>query len=128
MALPLIGSLRDVLRAQADESTGRAATVLARALLAAAATALVVSSGLVALAGVIGYPYAALVFALVFAILALAIPSLMKRRTLRRSAELAIARNRAEADVALAAALLRSARPFLPIAVFLAAFSLARRL
>jgi hypothetical protein len=65
---------------------------------------------------------------LVFAVLALAIPPLMKRRTLRRSAELAIARSRAEADLALAAALLRSARPFLPIAAFLAAFSLARRL
>jgi hypothetical protein len=128
MVLPLIGSLRDLLRAQADETAWRGATVLSQTLLAVAAAALVVSSGVVALADVIGYPYAALVFAFLLAVLALAIPSLMRRRTLRRSAELAIARNRAEADAALAAALLRSARPLLPIAVFLAAFSLARRL
>ena len=132
MRLPLLGPLRDLFRALSDDAAGRAATALATGTLAVVAAALVVSAGLVALAGAIGFPAAAFVFASLFAVLALAMWHLGRARAARRSARVAVARHRAEADMALASALTRSARPLLPLAAtfgaFLGAFALARRL
>lgn len=127
MALPLLGSLRDLLNARLDGAAERAATILATALLAAAAAGLLLAAGLVALSHAIGFPAAALVFAAAFVMAALTVHLLGRTRSARRSAQVTAARNRATADIAVAASLAGSARPLLPIAVFLSAFVLARR-
>jgi len=127
MPVPLLDSLRGLVAARADLAVRRAATALATGLLAAAAAALLMSAGLVALSHAIGFPEAALVFAALFALLALAVHLLGRARATRRSALVAAARSRTEADVAVARALARSARPMLPLAVFLAVFALANR-
>jgi hypothetical protein len=88
---------------------------------------LLVSAGLVAMSRAIGFPEAALVFAVLFALLALAVHLSGRSRLARRSALISAARTRTEADVAVARALARSARPMLPLAVFLAVFALAQR-
>lgn len=127
MAIPLLAPLLDLLRARAGDVAGRAATVTVTVGLAVVATALLVAAGLVALTSVVGFPVAALVFAAVFVVLALAVHLLGRRRLALRAAQAADARNRAEADIAIAAALAQSAQPLLPLAAFLTAFALARR-
>ena len=80
-----------------------------------------------ALTAVVGFPLAALAFAVVFAALALTVHLLGRAQSARRAAQAMAARRRAEADIALAAALVRSARPLLPLAAFVMAFALMRR-
>lgn len=125
--MPLLAALRGLLRARAGDAAARAATAAATVALAAVAMALLVAAGLVALAAVVGFPVAALVFAAVFAVLALVVHLLGRGLSARRAAQVAAARHRAEADIAVAATLARSARPLLPLAAFLAAFALMRR-
>ncbi len=127
MAIPLLAPLLDLIRTRTGDAAGRAATVTAVVGLAVVAVALIVAAGLVALTAVIGFPVAALVFAAVFAVLALAVHLLGRRLSARRAKQAADARNRAEADIAIAAAVARSAKPLLPLAAFLLAFALARR-
>lgn len=130
MAMPLLAPLRDLLAAHAGDAAGRIVTTTAALALAVAAVAFLVAAGFVALTAEIGFVAAALVFAALFALLALAIYLVGRRRTAMRAAEIAAARNRAAADIALAATLARSARPLAPLAplaAFVAAFLLARR-
>jgi hypothetical protein len=127
MSLPVLAAVRDLLRARADDAAGRALIVLATALLASVAAALLISAGLVALSQEIGFPGAALVFAMLFALLALGTHLFGQRLAARRLARVAAAQSRAAADIALATTLARSSRPLLPVAAFLAAFALARR-
>jgi hypothetical protein len=127
MALPVLTTVCDLLRVRADDVAGRVLIVLATALLATVAGVLLTAAGLVALAREIGFPGSALVFALLFALAALATHLLGQRLAARRLARVAAAQSRAAADIALAATLARSSRPLLPVVAFLAAFALARR-
>lgn len=128
MALPLLGPLRDLLGAHAGAAKIRAVTITATTCLAVVAIGLLVAAGLAALTDAIGFPAAALVFAALFAILAVAVHLLGRLLLARRAARIAAAQTRAKADLALAAALSKSAPPLLPLgAAFLAAFLLARK-
>lgn len=127
MGIPLTGALRDFLRARAVDTAGRVSMAIAVVLCVIVSAILLVLAGLAGLAQVIGFPAAALVFAALFAILALGLRLIGNAAAARRSARMAIAQNRATADLALAAALARSVRPVLPIVAFIAAFTLARR-
>ncbi len=105
----------------------RAATVAATGALALVAAALLVAAGLVALSAAVGFPLAAVIFAVGFGALALAVHLLGRAHSARRAAQAAVTRHRAEADIALVTAVARSARPLLPFAAFVAAFALVRR-
>lgn len=127
MALPLLGSARELFRARAGEAGIRVVTAAATALLAVVSIILLCAAGLVELTVAIGFPWAALVFAALFAVLALAMHLFGCLLSARGAARVTAAQDRAKADIALATALSRSARPLLPLAAFLAAFALARR-
>jgi len=130
MAMPLIAPLRDLLAAHVGDAAGRIVTTTAALVLAVVAVAFLVAAGFAALAAAIGFQPAALVFAALFAVFALAAYLVGRRLSAKRAAEIAAVRNRAAADIALATALTRSARPLAPlapVAAFLAAFLLARR-
>lgn len=127
MALPLLGPVRDLLRAQANSAGIRVVTATATAVLAVVAIVLLAAAGLAALTAAIGFPAAALGFAALFAVLALAVHLVGRLLSARGAANVAAARNRAKVDIALATALSRTARPLLPLAAFLVAFALARR-
>lgn len=127
MALPLWDPLRDIVRASGKEIGSRAAIAIATVILAGVAAGFLVSAGFVALADAVGFPVAALVFAGVFAFLALAVHLFGRVLSARHARQIARASDRAAADIVLATTLARSARPILPLAAFLAAFVLARR-
>jgi len=109
-------------------AAGRAAATAATVFLVVVAVAFLVAAGLVALTAKTGFTVAALVFAAVFAVLAIAVYFVGRVLSARRAAKILAARNRAAADIALTTALARSARPLAPLAAFVAAFVLARRL
>jgi hypothetical protein len=127
MALPLWDPLRDLVGIAVRGAGIRATLAIATALLAIVATAFLVSAGFVVLMREVGVPVAAMAFAALFAVLALAMHLAGRAVSARRAARTMTARNRVETDIALAAVLARSARPLLPIAAFLAAFVLAQR-
>lgn len=127
MALPLWDPLRDLARAAVGGAGIRAATAFATALLAIVATAFLVSAGVVVLMRAVGFPVAAMIFAALFAVLALAVHFWGRAVSARQAARNMAARNRVETDIAHAALLARSARPLLPIAAFVSAFVLAWR-
>jgi Na+/melibiose symporter-like transporter len=97
------------------------------AALVVLAALLLLASGLAALTDRFGFPVAALLGAILVAMLAFAIHLIGRALVARRKARVVEARSRTEADIALAIALTRSARPLLPLVAFLAAFILARR-
>ena len=117
MALPLLDPLRDLTRVALSGAGSRATFTCLTALLGFFA-------GLLPL---IGLPLTALVFACLFAAFALSVYLVGRGVSARHTAKILEAKNRATADIALAAALSSQARPLLPIAAFLAAFVLARR-
>lgn len=127
MALPLWDPMRDLAGTAVRGAGIRATLAIATALLAIVATAFLVSAGFVVLMREVGVPVAAMAFAALFAVLALAMHLVGRAVSARQAARAMTARNRVETDIALAAILARSARPLLPIAAFLAAFVLARR-
>jgi hypothetical protein len=127
MALPLFAPLRDLSAALAGNAAGRVAIAAATVFLTLVAAAFLVAAGLAELTAAVGFTVAALVFAALFALLALAVYLFGRALSARRTARIAAAQNRAKADIAMAAALSRSARPLLPLAAFVAAFLLARR-
>jgi membrane protein DedA with SNARE-associated domain len=127
MRWPLLDPLRDLLAAHGRDAAGRVVTTTATVFLAVVAMAFLIAAGLAALTAEVGFPVAALVFSALFAVLALAVYFVGRRRSARRAAQIADARKRAEADIAPATKLARSAQPLAPLAVFLAAFMLARR-
>ena len=127
MGLPLLSPLCDLLEARAGTAGIRAAAAVATLALLSIASGFLVSAGLFALTAAIGFPRAALVFAALFAVLALAVHVLGRVLAGRRAVRVEAARSRAEDDIALATALARSAKPLLPLAAFVTAFALARR-
>ncbi|MFU8834914.1 hypothetical protein [Roseovarius autotrophicus] len=127
MAIPLLDPLRTGLSALAGDAVERVATGIATLVFGGVAVALMVAAVLVALTAEVGFPLAALIVASVFAALALAVYLLGRKLSARRAEQRAVARRQARADIVLAAALSRSARPLLPVAAFLAAFALMQR-
>lgn len=127
MALPLVAPFTDLLRARAGALGVRLAVTAATVLLLGAAGLLLGAAGLAALAHVVGFPLAAVLFAAVLALLALLAHLVGRAVLLRQSRATLAAQRRAEADLALADALARRARPLLPLAALVAAFVLARR-
>ena len=127
MALPLLDPLHALTRVALSGAGSRAAFTCLTALLCFIAACFLVTAGFAGLLRVIGLPLTALVFALLFAACALTAYLVGRGVSARHTAKILAAKNRATADVAMAAALSSQARPLLPIAAFLAAFVLARR-
>ncbi|NCQ24162.1 MAG: hypothetical protein COW54_00750 [Rhodobacteraceae bacterium CG17_big_fil_post_rev_8_21_14_2_50_63_15] len=127
MPLPLWDPLRDIADTAVRGAGIRATVAIATAFLVLVATVFLVSAGFVVLMREVGVPVAALTFAALFAMLALATHLFGRAICARQTARSIAARNRAGTDIALAAMFSRSARPLLPLAAFLAAFVLARR-
>lgn len=127
MVMPLLGALRDLAAARAASAKVQVSATLVTILFGCAAAALVCSAGLVALTDAMGFPIAALVFAAMFAGLALGVMLAARGFVSRTKAEAAKVQNQVKHDIALATSLYRTARPLLPLAAFLAAFALARR-
>lgn len=127
MALPLFAPLRDLSAALAGHAAGRIAIAAATVFLALVAAAFLVAAGFAELTAAAGFTVAALVFAALFAVLAIAVYLFGRALSARRAARITAAQNRAKADIAMAAALSRSVRPLLPLAAFVAAFLLGRR-
>ncbi|MET4129792.1 hypothetical protein [Roseovarius sp. MBR-6] len=125
--LPLLAPLRDFLVARTGAAAVRAAMAAVTAALVVLAALLLLASGLAALTDRFGFPVAALLGAILVAMLAFAMHLIGRALVARRKARVVEARSRTEADIALAIALTRSARPLLPLVAFLAAFILARR-
>lgn len=127
MGMPLLGALRDLAIARAEFAKVQVAATLATTLFGFAAAALVCAAGLVALTDALGFPIAALVFAAMFAGLALGVTLAARGFASRTKAKADKAQNQVKLDLALATSLSRAARPLLPLAAFLAVFALARR-
>lgn len=127
MGMPLLGALRDLASAHAASAKVQVSATLVTILFGFAAAALACAAGLVALTDAMGFPIAALVFAAMFAGLALGVMLAARGFVSRTKAEAAKAQNQVKHDIALATSLYRTARPLLPLAAFLAAFALARR-
>ncbi|WP_104017249.1 hypothetical protein [Roseovarius nitratireducens] len=125
--LPFLAPLRDVFAARTRAAAVRVTAVTLTAALCVLTALLLLASGLAALTGQFGFPVAALMAAFLMGVMALAVHLIGRALVARRMAQAAEARSRTEADIALAMALTRSARPLLPLAAFLAAFFLARR-
>lgn len=127
MALALLGPLADLARSSLRDAGNRATAGLAKIVLLVLAVGLLLSAGLVGLSQLVGYPVAALVCAVVLALLALAVHLLGRARSVRQTQQIALARERAAADIALAGTLARAAVPLVPLAALAVAFALARR-
>lgn len=128
MELPLLDPLRDLARASVRRAEFRAVTMVSTACLIVVATGFLVTAGFVLLMPVIGLPATALVFAVIFAVLALAVYLFGRASNARQARRVRAAKSQAATDATRVAALARSARPLLPLVAFLAAVSLARRL
>ncbi|MET4130512.1 putative membrane protein YhdT [Roseovarius sp. MBR-38] len=127
MGMPLLSSLRDVFAARTGAAALRAAAATLTTALVFISASLLLASGLAALTGWFGFPLAALVGAVLIALLAVAVHLAGRALVARRMSRARKAQARSEADLALAWALSRSARPLLPLAAFLLAFVLTRR-
>ena len=127
MALPLWEPLRDAMGMASRDAGDRAATGFATLALVALALGFGVAAGLAALVPVMGFAGAALVFAALFAMLALAVHLAGRARAARRAEQIAQARQRAMADIAAITAGARAVRPRLPVLVFVVVFALTRR-
>ncbi|MCH8488484.1 MAG: hypothetical protein LAT81_00965 [Oceanicaulis sp.] len=127
MMLPLLAPLRDLIAGHAGKAAEQAATTTATFLLGGVAAGFLTAAGVVSLATIIGFPLAALVFAALFAVLALGVHLYARRRAARRAAQIASAEGRAIADAATASALVKLAVPLLSLAGGIAAIVMARR-
>lgn len=127
MALPVIRPLQDIARGILGNVGGKAGMAVATGVFMLAALGLLVSAGLVLLSRAVGYPVAALAFAGGFICLALLTYLVDRAISARRAQSVATATNRLLLDVAMTRLLAGSVRPLVPIAAFLAAFTLARR-
>lgn len=128
MAWPLLDPFCDLARIGLRTCAGRVAVKATTLGLALIAAGFLVAAGVVALSGVLGFPGAAVLFALLFALLALLAHLRGQVLDSRREQRLAAARSRAKAGMIHGAALAaRSAGPALPIVALVAAFVLARK-
>jgi len=126
MVVPLWAPLSKIVRARISDAGARTATMIATVSLAAVAAGLLVSAGLAALTQLTGFPAAALVFAVLFALLALAAHLIGRAVSARHAARARAAQTRALNQIVTATALGRSAAPLLPLAALVAAFIVAR--
>lgn len=127
MALALIGPLRAVVAVGLDELATQTKASVTKVALVLLAAGFLLAAGVSVLTKAIGFPFAALVFGVVFASLALAMHLHQRTLAARRAHRIADATNQAKADLVVASALLRSALPLLPVAAFVAAFTFGRR-
>ena len=127
MALGIFDPARTIVQTLWNDFGNRAKIEVAKLALGFVAVALLVSSGLVALAQAVGYPIAAMVFAAIFGLLALAVHLIGRALASRQSQRIARAQSRIEADIAFVTSVARSALPLLPVVAFIAAFTFARR-
>jgi UPF0716 family protein affecting phage T7 exclusion len=127
MTLAILGPARVVLQTWMRSAGDRAKVEISKLVLLTVAAGLLLSAGLVALAGAVGYPIAALVFAAFFFVLAFAVHMVGRTISARQAQRMAQARHRTEADVAMAVSVARSTLPLLPVVALVAAFTLARR-
>ncbi len=127
MAIAILDPARIFLQALLRDFGDRAKVEITKLALGVVSAGLLVSAGLVALAQAVGYPIAAVVFATILGLLALAVHMMGRMLAARQSQRIANAQDRMQADVALASSVVRSALPLLPLVAFLAAFTLARR-
>lgn len=127
MRVPLVAPVRDLLAARARAAAVQAIAAGLVAAFALASAGFATAAAVVALSARLGFPLAALMAAAVFAVLALVSHLIGGAISRRRMAQARLARDRAGADLAMAAALSGPARPLLPLLAFLAAYLLARR-
>jgi Na+/melibiose symporter-like transporter len=127
MAVALLGPLRDIMQASARDVVGRARFLLVKVALTVVAGGFLLSAALSALAHAVGYPLAALVFGVFFAVMALTVHLMDKRAADRQARQLSQATRKAKADLVVATALARSALTLLPIVGLVAAFVVGRR-
>lgn len=127
MSFSMLDLARGALGATLKDAGDRARLELIKLVLGVVAVALLVSAGLVALAQEVGYPLAATAFAGIFGLAALVVHLVGRQRAARKTRQRIQAQNRMQADIALAKSAARAARPFWPLAAFVAAFALARR-
>jgi uncharacterized membrane protein YciS (DUF1049 family) len=127
MPVALLGPLRDIMQTSARDVVGRARFLLVKVALTVVAGSFLLSAAISALAHVVGYPLAALVFGVFFGLMALKVHLMDKRVADRQARQLLQATNRAKADLVVATALARSALTFLPIVGLVAAFVVGRR-
>ncbi|MGY6549090.1 MAG: hypothetical protein ACXIU7_08800 [Roseinatronobacter sp.] len=127
MPTTLLDPARLLLQTLLRDSSNRAKVEIARLGLSVVAAGLLGSAGLVALAKAVGYPVAAIVFAAIVGLLALAAHLAGRMLATRQAQRMALARNRMTADIARGTYILRSALPILPVLAGLAVFSLVRR-
>lgn len=127
MALPIWDPLLGLTHAAVGGAGLRVSSTCLTALLNLVGVGFLVASGFAILLPVVGFPSTALIFAALFAALALTAFLMGRQVSARHAAQVLATQNRAKADIALAAVLARSNGPLLPIADFLAAFILARR-
>ncbi len=127
MAWPLFEPLCDLGRAGLRACAGRAMIAAATFGLALVAAGFLVAAGVVALTGLLGFPGAAVLFAGLFAVLALLVHLRGQVLALRRAERFAEARSRAQADAMYTALAAGSAGPILPLVALVAAFVLTRK-
>lgn len=126
MTLPLWQPLRDAMSMTVRDTRDRAATALVTLGLVVLALGFGVAAGLAALVPVMGFAGAALVFAALFAAMALGVHLAGRARAARRAERIARARQRAMADIAIISTSARAARPLLPLLAFVLVFALMR--
>ena len=119
--------LRDLISRLPQAAAGRVLAAAVPLVLATVAVAFLTVAGFSMLARQIGLPWAALCFAVIFAVLALAAWALEQAHAARRRRRAAQAQARLAAELAAASALLDTVGILAPITAFLAAFALARR-
>jgi hypothetical protein len=126
--MPLFAPLGDLARVGLKACAGRAAVFAATLGLALVAAGFLVAAGVVALSGILGFPGAAVIFAAIFAVLALCAHVRGQVLAVRRAQRIDAARSRAQAGALRATGLAaRSAAPILPLVALVAAFVLARK-
>ena len=126
MILPLWQPLRDAMSTAIRDTGDRAVTALVTLALVVLALGFGVAAGLAALVPVMGFAGAALVFAALFAAMALGVHLAGRVRATRRAERIAHARQRAMADIATISTTAGAVRPLLPLLAFVLVFALMR--
>lgn len=127
MEIAVLAPLGALMRAQLGRLIDRAAITTATITLATLAAALMIAASVAALADRIGFPAASMAFAGLLALLSLSAHLVGRTHKSRRATQAQVLRKRAAASIARSIFLDPAARPFLPVAAFVAAFALGRR-
>ncbi len=127
MASAILSPARAIARAFLSDMGFNAKVEIAKLVLISIAAGLLLSAGIVELTRAVGFPVAAVVFAVVLGSCAAMVHWFGRVRAARLAQRRAIAQARMQADLALASTVARSALPLLPIVAFVAAFTFTRR-